>query len=224
MTVAFDAKSQGSGNFVSSVSFTHTPVGTPTAVGIGEFGFNPSAGTVTATYDGTAVPSAIGPDTDAIGDTAQIFGLANPASGAKTVVVSCNQLFYPIVYVATVTGSDTATCFSAVNSAIGNSSAPSVTLTGGATGELVFCVGGCDGGGADMSAGGGGSNTTDLYVNDVVGGERASSSTAPGAASVTATYSLSGISPWIIQTASFKDAGGGGVIVRGSTLSMMGVG
>jgi len=216
MAVTFDAKSSGTGNFVIDVTFTHTPAGTPSAVGIGAFGFNNGSATITATYGGTNVPSFVGPVNDPGADTGLIFGLASPASGAQTVTVHGSNFWYPIAHVVTVTGSDTSTCFSNGNSAnAGSGTALSVTTTS-ATGELVLATGGIDGSGADMTAGGGGSNTTSLYLNDVVGGERASSSLASGASSVTATYTATGSTNWVMMAASFKAAAGAGSVGAGA--------
>lgn len=99
MAVAFDAvgpSAAGAGNTGSTtLSWTHTPSGTPTAVLAGvSVGTNGSdaALVATATYGGTSMPSLskVHAGTGGTGTSGfiQLFGLAGPASGAKTVAVS----------------------------------------------------------------------------------------------------------------------------------------
>jgi hypothetical protein len=208
MAVVFDAKSSVTGAATTSVTWTHTPVGTPTAVGIGAYGWEQGlTSTWACTYGGTTVPPATTQVYDAGGDGAVIFGLANPSSGVQSVTVSSPNSTYFVATGVTVTGSDITTCFSASNQAIGTNAAPSITVAGGGTNDLVMCVCGADGANASMSAGGGGSNTTSLYLNLANGGITLSVSTAPGAASVTGTYSAAGSVNWAMMAASFKGPG-----------------
>ena len=145
MAVAIDAVQAGTGaENVSSFTYTHTPAGTPTAVGIGYAGYAGSGGsrTVTATYGGNScTPEAVAVD-PTTGHTPTILGLANPPSGAQQVVVACSASnMYGIPYSVTVTGSDTADCFSNSISASGNSgNTASATCTTSADEVLMDAI------------------------------------------------------------------------------------
>lgn len=203
MAVAKDATSAGqTASGVTSISWTHTPVGTPTAVGVTTYGFcNSSPPTPTATYGGTSMTVADHAQ-DAVPDICYIFGLASPASGAKTVVISFGDTNYPVASSITVTGSDPATCFSNVAHATGASGVPTVACTS-AAGELVLDVAGSDGSAAVTVTG---PQTAYLGTNGTTnGGECANASTTSGASTVTPTYN-SQSNPWAIVVASFKAA------------------
>src|SRR5690348_14565737 len=92
MSVAFDAVGPSSSGqsylAVASTSWTHTPVGTPTAVAIGECAFALPAGGSTATYGGTSMTAAGISPQSGNNDFCRIWGLANPTSGAQTVALA----------------------------------------------------------------------------------------------------------------------------------------
>lgn len=138
MAVVFDAFATVTGG---STTWTHTPVGTPTAVGVWISCFNGATGTITGvTYGGVSMAREIfapsgGPFSLATG--CYLYSLPNPPSGAQTVVVSGTPSFLVGASV-TVTGSDTTTCFRNVgNSTSGSATGPlTVTLTT-VSGDLV---------------------------------------------------------------------------------------
>jgi len=201
MSVAFDAVSTANAASVTSLSWTHTPTGTPSAIGIGCYGY--AAAISSGTYGGTSVGTPVesiagGPD------YAGLCGLANPASGAQTVVLNFAGSCYPDAGAITVTGSDTTTCFSNHASAAANSANQTVTVTS-ATGELVMDAGGQDlDSGAPTAAGG---QTQRWSV--VLLGERSVGSTAAGAASVAMAWTWPGAANWATTAGSFKAAGSG---------------
>jgi hypothetical protein len=226
MAVALDTYNTGAGSAVSSVTFTHTPVATPSAAGIAFFGYNGgNSAAWTCTYGGTNAPSSGTQVITASPDTAGICGLANPASGTQTIVVSCPSGCYPCIVSITVTGSDTTTCFDAALGAVGASStAATVTVAGGTSGDLVFFLSGSDGPGVVISAGGGGSNTNSITGDQVNSGQHYFASWASGAASVTGTNTMASSTNWAIYGASFKVPGVAPPAAKASTLSFMHVG
>lgn len=137
MAVAFDSVSQSANcENVSSLTWTRTPAGTPTAVGIAWAGYAGDSGTrtLTCTDGGTNAPAEIATAGDPFttGRTPTIFGLGNPAAGAQSVVVSCaGGAMYGKAFALSVTGSDTSDVFEASNNATNAGSAnASVTVTG----------------------------------------------------------------------------------------------
>jgi hypothetical protein len=227
MAVAHDAKSNSQGSGVTSVSFTHTPTGTPTAVAITALSYYGASATASCTYGGTTATTAFSQifeiTTNCGGTT---FGLANPPSGAKTVVVNFTVSAYPIVIVQTVTGSDTGTCFDTSNSLStgsgGAGTSASMTVTGGAAADLVHMVAFTALSGASVLT-----NTTtgstNLYANITNGGDTVTGDYVGGAASVTVSYTGNVSTAWILVGASFK-AAAAVVAAKGGTLSFMGVG
>ena len=212
MAVAFDAAGPGAtGSSVSSISFTHTPVGTPTAVGVWVCGYFNAADCSGVTYGGIAmVGGTTYTDTNFSDACAKSFGLANPPSGAQTVVVSGTS-FFPSADSISVTGSDTTTCFSnrsgafGVNSTGTQSTSSSVTS---AAGELVVdCVSGFAG---SRVPSGVGAAQTIQYTAFWNGNLDAGISSQAGAAgTVTATWSDSGTNTgahWAAAIDSFKAA------------------
>lgn len=119
----------------SPVTWTHTPVGTPTAVAVC-FQFVSYFGAVTAvTYGGQTMSLFSSVVEPAIGqETTYIYGLASPPSGAQTVSVTTTSGGLTFVAGAsiTVTGSDTTTCFRAGSNATG-----AATEASGAVGITV---------------------------------------------------------------------------------------
>src|SRR6516164_3443608 len=95
MAVAFDAVGPGaSGSAVSSLTWTHTPAGTPTAVGVWTGGYG--ATVITGiTYGGTSMTAGtLYTPSGSSGPQTVSYGLAGPASGAQTVVVSASDICY----------------------------------------------------------------------------------------------------------------------------------
>lgn len=205
MSVVFDAVGPNSGGkhatSVSSISWTHTPVGIPTAVAVAISLTKSVSNTAitSVTYGGVTVSLAVSKNdntTNAV--RAAIFGLASPPSGAQTVVVNFAS---PIDTVAaasiTVTGSDPATCFDNVSIGnLGRSVNPTDNACSSAAGDLVIDCASQHVISGSWSAG---SGQTQVWMN-----ADGSSSYAPGAASVT-MHELTGTSDfWAIVSASFK--------------------
>jgi hypothetical protein len=220
MAVAFDAVSSNSGAG-NSRSWTHTPVGTPTSVGVA-FHVYDGAGTATVTYGGLSLTKFAAATSASVGGNpnhTEIWGSDGQTlpTGAQTVLISFSGSDFCEAGAVTVTGSDTTTCFSngGNNSDGAGSTAVSVTTTS-ATGELVLEVTG----------------NSAVILPTVTGGQtsrwgvagwESAGATQAGAASVTPTWSLSSANSWTASAASFKAAGGGGG-TRPRTLTMLGVG
>jgi hypothetical protein len=86
MPVTFDAVTQHDGINTAGSSFTHTPVGTPTAVVVAAT--QNADRSMSVTYGGASM-TLIGKITSPNSTTQQLlFGLANPASGAQTVALT----------------------------------------------------------------------------------------------------------------------------------------
>ncbi len=119
--VAFDAAASTSvsNNAGTTLSWTHTPVGTPTAVAVGIESYDGPGGTLTITgitYGGVAMTRSVQAGAQG-GSHTELWCLANPASGAKTVTVTFSATGnYAQAGSVTVTGSDTSTCFRNTNS------------------------------------------------------------------------------------------------------------
>jgi hypothetical protein len=196
--VAFDQVSSGTpaSNAAGPVSWTHTPVGTPTAVAVLVDTYDVS-GDPTVTYGGTSLGTYAVKKLSGT-DIVYIYCLPNPPSGAQTVNVSwISGNAYVTAFAITVTGSNTSSCFSNSASASGSSNSISNTVTS-ATGQLVIDIADQDPGGT-LTAGGGQSNTSTSNVS----GLHSAVSTAPGSASVTMTWSSSSSAPWADAAASF---------------------
>lgn len=221
MAVAFDAASTATvgGSGITTLSWLHTPVGTPSAVAILLQSF-PTSTAITVTYGGTNVPLVI---TQAISSSyAKIFGLANPPAGPQTVVVTFSTTgSYTEAAAITVTGSDTTTCFSNSNSATATSTAPQVTVTS-ATGELVVDIVANEASESETKAGG---QTLAWGTISAAGDFASGSYMAAGASNTTMSWTLGSSQAWGVAAASFKAAGGGGGgAVKARMLALLGVG
>jgi hypothetical protein len=144
MTVAFDAVASDSVSASSgtTLSWTHTPVGTPTAVGVSLWNYEPFATISGITYGGVAMTQAVTNDNEAF--SVQVGGLANPPAGAQTVVLTFSGTdAYCMAGSVTVTGSNTTTCFRASSptstDGFDSAGASSLAVTT-AAGDLVFDV------------------------------------------------------------------------------------
>jgi hypothetical protein len=114
-SVAFDAVSSNvcSTCVTTDLTWTHTPVGTPTAVAVLIENYEPN-GSITAVHYGvSAMTLAVSESDGGFPNTAQIWCLANPPSGTQTVDVtgSAGGMFIGAAAI-TVTNSNTSSCFS----------------------------------------------------------------------------------------------------------------
>jgi hypothetical protein len=198
-TVSFDAVSSSSvaNNAGTTLSWTHTPIGTPTAVAVSFQRFN---GTVPGvTYGGNSMTLAR--DQAFGGSNVDIYGLPNPPAGAQTVVITCGGTAnYIQAGAVTVTGSNISTAFDASNSASGSSTAPSVSVTS-LTGEFVIDVVGTESSPPSETPGGG---QTLRWGPLTVSANVASGSSAPAAAGSTSMlWTLGSSVAWGEVAASF---------------------
>lgn len=200
MTVALDAVTSNTQLFGGSpFSFTHTPVGTPTAVGV-FVSVADNSGTVTGvTYGGIPMTLAV---STADGAAVYIFGLASPPSGPQTVSVSFSpNPFDVVVGVVTVTGSDPATCFSATNSVFSGGAPNPATLTvASANGELVVDIFG----GYVVSGVTVGPSPQVQQWNFTVGNESVGGSSVNAVGPTTTQWTMTSTNPNAFCSASFK--------------------
>lgn len=209
MAVAIDAVSTTTElSGVSSFSWTHTPVGTPSAVAVGWAGYSGSGATRThtVTYGGQACALEVGPSGDPTGSgrTNSIYGKGSPLTGAQTVAISDDTggpNMYGKPYAVTVTGSNTSDVFSNNAKANGTSSTASVSCTS-ATGEIVIDA--CATGSTETFTIGAGQTEIFRVGIPSLGSTRALASYESGAASVTMSWTLDGGTDWDICAASFN--------------------
>lgn len=218
MAVAIDAISLSTGaSNVASFSWTHTPVGTPSAVAVIFPGYAGNAGTrtVTATYGGTNVPVEVATAGNpfATGRTPTIFGLANLAAlgltGAQTVVVACAGAgMYGRPWAITVTGSDLTDVFSNSNNATNaGSSTASVTVTT-ANDEIVIDAVSTANSNA-ITVGANQTERVNYQPSITITATRAGGSTQLGSDGGVMSWGLNTSAAWDIVAASFKAAAGG---------------
>jgi hypothetical protein len=214
MAVAFDAQTEAHTDGGAYPSFTHTPVGTPTAilVTIHQYlrgGINCDITSVT--YNGVALTmEARASFGTSEGDPrSEVWSLPNPASGAQTVAtnVGTSTTSYFQVYATTFTGSDTTTACTSANGATGTSTTPSVTISS-QSGDLVIDAMTQASAGATITVGAG--QTQKYNVSAILGTMRDCGSTEGGASSVVMDWSSSANVKWANAGASVKTAGGGG--------------
>lgn len=210
MAVAFDAVASTSvaGSGGTTLSWTHTPVGTPTAVAVG-LEIYTGVSTVTGiTYNGVSMIRAFTKAITAATTSVEIWGLANPSSGAQTVIITFSAgSSYCQAGSITVTGSDTTTTFSASASAEGTGTTPSVSVTS-AINELIVDVVGTAFVNGTQTAGG---SQTKRWGTLDAGTNSASGSTLPASAGSTSmSWTLGSSLSWGHGAASFKVSGGGG--------------
>jgi hypothetical protein len=140
MAVAFDAATTSPSNFASPITYTHTPVGTPTAALVALTQDHPGR-LPSVTYGGglmSAIAFAWSPDHTTV---QWLFGLANPLSGAQTVAVSWAVGGTESNSAAvTVTGSDLSYPFGAAITNAGNSGNASGSLLIRGVGSLALAV------------------------------------------------------------------------------------
>lgn len=222
-SAVFDATSSVDFVLVSSASWTHTPSGTPTGLGVGVSVVDTSgAATITSvTYNSISATLEVDKTSNigGLNGRAAIYRLANPSAGAQTVAVT----FPTSTYVGgagavTVTGGDTTTVFSNNTSASGSTSPLTVTCTS-ASDELVMDTGVYNQFPGTVTATVGGGQTQ--RWNRTSSNTWALGSTKAGAASVAMSWTLQNDRAWAQVAASFKASATAAAFV--STLLMMGV-
>jgi hypothetical protein len=134
-SVAYSASGEGIVNNATTGSWTNTPVGTPTGIIVGVYGLaaptSVKYGGVTMTLDGQSAANASG-------DVMYVYELANPATGAQTVLVTLGSASYANGVSISVTGGSTTQVMrtGTFASQVTNAVNPSLTVTS-ATGDLV---------------------------------------------------------------------------------------
>jgi hypothetical protein len=208
MAVALDAVSTktdaGTGQ---NPSWTHTPSGTPTGVGIGIAWRTTGGVTISSVTYGEQ--ECAHEDTQLVTSDSDftrvaIYGLANPPSGAQTVQVnfSGSVSHDSAAYAVTVTGGSTSDVFSASAKGTG-ATHPSVNVSSSAD-ELVMDAVGFTGGSGTVDGG------QTQRLSAALNGATAKGSTEAGASSVTMSWTLGAEANWGSVAASFAVAGAGG--------------
>lgn len=144
MSATFDAASDAGGfSGVSSISWTHTPVGTPDYVYVGCGSASLSGGTTISspTYGGAALTSVktqlnTNFDGGAVDGRASLYGLVAPASGAQTVSLTFSGTNFGDSGAATFIGVDQTTP-TGTPSGVNVSNTPSSITISSATGNYV---------------------------------------------------------------------------------------
>jgi uncharacterized repeat protein (TIGR01451 family) len=168
------------------------------------------------TYSGTRL-TLIGARTNAPNGEAlvHLWGLTNPPAGTNNVVVSFNTAPTDgaVVGVATFTNVNQTTPYGSFFSNVGTNTTPSIVVSS-APGELVFdtVMLRTSNFGATGSPGTGQTQLWKLYYNARVG---AGSSTKPGAASVTNTWTAAASVAWTIGAVSIKPSSSTGATATG---------
>lgn len=210
MAVAFDAAASFQGG-ANPATWTHTPVGIPSSVGVAIHYYDDMAPIISVTYGGSNLTKLASATSASVGGAAnhtEIWGsdgLTLP-TGAQTVAITFTSSYFCEAGSVTVTSSNTTTCFSngASNTDPTFSTTISVACTS-ATGELVLAIG-ADSAGALLTVTG--SQTSRWGTT----GWESAGATQIGAATVTPTWSIASNS-WTASAASFKAAGGGGDVL-----------
>jgi hypothetical protein len=199
MAVTFDKVDGDQGTTGTSISWTHTPVGTPTGVAV-VVGWNSVAQSITSvTYGGQACTLKGTSDNPGANAVAAIYGLANPPSGAQTVQANFSGSVTGAGYSVTVLGGNTSQVFNAAEAAkaTGDSGTSSISVTS-AVDELVIDAVVANPSGGEMTAGAGQAERGAAAF----GGDRLEVSTEAGAASVDMTWTFT-TTEWSAIGASF---------------------
>lgn len=202
--VAFDAVASNSvaGVGGTTLTWTHTPVGTPTGVAVGIENYRAVADVSSVTYGATSLTKYATQGFDSNNVVVEIWGAANPVSGAQTVTVTfAASGTYTQAGSITVTGGNTTTVFRATNTATGTSTSPAVSVTS-ASGDLVVDVVGNSNTNTTQTAGG--SQTKRWGTLDAGGDSAAGSTLTASGASTNMSWTLSASNPWGIAAASFQ--------------------
>lgn len=141
MPVARDASSIAQTfSGVSSKNWNHTAAGSNRAVYVivTWIGFPTSGATVTGvTYGGVAMTSLAKETHPGRPQYIEIFELKNPATGSQAVVVSFSDLCYGVTGSISYTGVDQTTASGTPAEAIGNTTAPTITVASTTAGNMV---------------------------------------------------------------------------------------
>ena len=204
MALAVDAVTSARVGGVTSLTISHTCSGANRVLrtGVSWAGF---AITVTGvTYAGAAL-SSIGSRVDADDNTGiHIWRRIAPATGANDVVITMSASCTDIVCGnISFTGADQTTPDGAFNSAIGNSTTPSVVITS-ATGEIVMDT--LDYAEVGAAPGAGQTEQWDSSTGAAING---AGSTEAGAASVTMSWTITSAG-WVTGGAAVKPVAAGG--------------
>ena len=194
MAVTYDNNTSGIGGVAStSVTFSHTVGATANmlVVGAGERG-TPSG----VTYNGTSM-TALGAFNNGVNNNGNLYYLANPTTGANNVVES-HSIGYSTVGATSLIGASTT--IGNYNTATGNSTTPSVTVTSTTNSIVVDHVIHNQGNALTVT----GTNQTSRYAytqaNAVAG------STMLGTASTVPAWTCTGSNVWSMGAVSV-DAG-----------------
>lgn len=190
----FNAATTGTAAGASSVTFSHTPAGADRLLSVGVSIDNRVVNSVT--FGGTGLTSVSSATNGA--QVAHLWRLIAPAASAQNVVVTLSGGGSDIIAVATsYTGVDQTTPLGTPATATGTSTTASVAVTS-ATDELVVdCVSSNLG---TLTVGAGQTERGNAVAGDNQGG----SSTEPGAASVTMSWTIGSSSAWASVGVSIK--------------------
>lgn len=226
MPALFDAQSSNSvaNNGATTLSWLHTPAGTPTSVGVSLQNYTGGGVSVSGVkYGGNALTkyAAATSGSTGVGNHTEIYGSDGVAlpTGPQTVQITFSGIgAYCIAGAITVAGSDTTNCFSNANAANATSAAPSVVCTS-AVGELVMSMAINDSSDTTLST-----SQTLRWGPVTDSGQVGSCSTAAASGGSTTMSWTCASEAWTISAASFKAAAGGGSTSVYGNMSMMGVG
>lgn len=199
--VAFDAVSTASQVSGTSISWTHTPSGTPTKVFacIGHFDNTDTISSVT--YGGNAM-TLVASVVNTSSEVASIYALASPPSGAQTMEVTMGSSTLINARGISFTGGDATTAIRGSGSTNSGTSTAAQVTQSSATDDMVlaFCV--ADDNTTTQTAASGetarGSTFTCFTIFS------AQTFTAPGATSVSMDVTLSTFRQWGIVSCSVK--------------------
>ena len=182
----------------ATVSWTHTPVGTPTTASVAIAVRDDVASVVDVTYGGTLM-TFVRADVVALTMRQEVFLLNNPASGAQLVVGSLSATSEGTGIAITVTGSATSGQPANHAGATGDSTAPSVTVTS-AVDRLVIGFVDSDRNNTDAQIAPGAGQTQRTSVSGpTTDRPREEATDEAGAASVVTNWTLTNATGWVAQ-------------------------
>jgi hypothetical protein len=211
---SLDSQSTGDTG-ATSMTISHTTSGSNRLMLVGITIYNQGSETVSSvTYNGAAL-SPVGSVQRLTESRVEIWSLVAPATGTHDVVITFNaQLSNNATAGAiTFTGVDQGTPLGTFASASGDSAGPATVNVSSAANELVFDTVAC------RQCGG---LTPDISQsprwNQVIssGLHRGRASTAPGASSVTMSWTMGASRPWAIGAVPIKPSGGSPPSVDGA--------
>lgn len=188
-SVSFDATNSADGYSVTSISWTHTPVGTPSGVVV--CGNSYAAAISSSTYGGTSCGLEGAATGVGVVFKSATYSLGSPGTGAKTVVVNFGaSTGYGSGAATTVVGGDTSDVMDGVQTLADNGSfaqtSASLTITS-STGDLALVTLSYYTTGTPPTIGAG---QTSRWTFNTVNSEHYGS-TEPGAATVVMSYTIS---------------------------------